>query len=216
MTSSIVRTAWRSSSRWDLASVMTVETTSAGDGVRLLGASSESTANIRASGSVRRSRSGQEETAAQSTPLPQLCARRGNNRTPSPCGPAWAAAGHRSFYSGREGVSSVARECALGRRMNRVKYEIVAGDLLEQRADAIVNSWNRNVIPWWLLIPQGVSGAIKRRAGLEPFRELARHGPISSVGLSSRVPGDFPISGSSTLPGSTCFGGRRSSRSAPR
>ena len=43
---------------------------------------------------------------------------------------------------------------------------------------AIVNAWNRNIIPWWLLLPQGVSGAIKRRAGYEPFRELARHGPI--------------------------------------
>lgn len=28
------------------------------------------------------------------------------------------------------------------------------------------------MIPWWLLWPQGVSGAIKRRAGTAPFREL--------------------------------------------
>ena len=56
--------------------------------------------------------------------------------------------------------------------------EIVAGDLLEQRVEVIVNAWNRNVIPWWLLLPQGVSGAIKRRAGYAPFRELARYGPI--------------------------------------
>ena len=28
------------------------------------------------------------------------------------------------------------------------------------------------------LLPQGVSGAIKRRGGYRPFRELARHGPI--------------------------------------
>jgi len=46
--------------------------------------------------------------------------------------------------------------------------------LLDQDVDVIVNTWNRNVIPWWLLLPQGVSGAIKRRAGLEPFRELGR------------------------------------------
>jgi O-acetyl-ADP-ribose deacetylase len=59
-----------------------------------------------------------------------------------------------------------------------VNYRVVDGDLLDQEADAIVNSWNRNVIPWWLLLPQGVSGAIKRRGGLEPFRELARMGPI--------------------------------------
>lgn len=51
---------------------------------------------------------------------------------------------------------------------------VVEGDLLDQDVEAIVNAWNRNVIPWWLLLPQGVSGAIKRRAGLEPFRELGR------------------------------------------
>ncbi len=49
---------------------------------------------------------------------------------------------------------------------------VVNGDLLDQPVDAIVNAWNRNVIPWWLLLPQGVSGAIKRRAGIAPFREL--------------------------------------------
>lgn len=54
----------------------------------------------------------------------------------------------------------------------------VDGDLLDQDVDVLVNAWNRNVVPWWLLIPTGVSGAIKRRAGTEPFRELARYGPI--------------------------------------
>jgi O-acetyl-ADP-ribose deacetylase (regulator of RNase III) len=54
----------------------------------------------------------------------------------------------------------------------------VYGDLLEQRVDAIVNAWNRNIIPWWLLIPQGVSGAIKRHGGTGPFREVRRHGPM--------------------------------------
>jgi O-acetyl-ADP-ribose deacetylase (regulator of RNase III) len=55
---------------------------------------------------------------------------------------------------------------------------VVEGDLLDQPVDAIVNAWNRNIIPWWLLLPQGVSGAIKRRAGTQPFRELARVGPM--------------------------------------
>jgi len=54
----------------------------------------------------------------------------------------------------------------------------VFGDLLDQDVEAIVNAWNRNVFPWWLLIPQGVSKAIRRRAGRDPFRELARLGPI--------------------------------------
>jgi O-acetyl-ADP-ribose deacetylase (regulator of RNase III) len=59
-----------------------------------------------------------------------------------------------------------------------MNVEVVEGDLLDQQVDVIVNAWNRNIIPWWLLIPQGVSGAIKRRAGLSPFRELARVGPL--------------------------------------
>jgi O-acetyl-ADP-ribose deacetylase (regulator of RNase III) len=59
-----------------------------------------------------------------------------------------------------------------------MKITIVDGDLLDQDVDAIVNAWNRNIIPWWLLIPQGVSGAIKKRGGLQPFRELGRMGAI--------------------------------------
>lgn len=59
-----------------------------------------------------------------------------------------------------------------------MKSEIVQGDLLDQEVDAIVNAWNRNIIPWWLLWPHGVSGAIKKRGGLQPFQEVAKHGPI--------------------------------------
>jgi O-acetyl-ADP-ribose deacetylase (regulator of RNase III) len=55
---------------------------------------------------------------------------------------------------------------------------LVDGDLLDQPVEAIVNAWNRNLIPWWLLLPQGVSGAIKRRAGLRPFVEIGRTGPL--------------------------------------
>lgn len=59
-----------------------------------------------------------------------------------------------------------------------MKVTLVNGDLLDQDVEVIVNAWNRNVIPWWLLLPQGVSGAIKKRAGLTPFRELGRLGSI--------------------------------------
>ncbi|MFN9718834.1 MAG: macro domain-containing protein [Planctomycetota bacterium] len=55
---------------------------------------------------------------------------------------------------------------------------VVDGDLLDQPVDVIVNAWNRNIIPWWLLLPQGVSGAIRKRGGLAPFRELSKLGPI--------------------------------------
>lgn len=52
------------------------------------------------------------------------------------------------------------------------------GDLLDQDVEVIVNSWNRNIIPWWLLLPQGVSGAIKRKGGNSPFKEVFGFGPI--------------------------------------
>jgi hypothetical protein len=42
---------------------------------------------------------------------------------------------------------------------------IVEGNLLDQNVDVIVNAWNRNIMPWWLLLPQGVSGGIKKRGG---------------------------------------------------
>lgn len=59
-----------------------------------------------------------------------------------------------------------------------MKFSVVAGDLLDQKVDVIVNAWNRNIIPWWLLLPQGVSGAIKRRGGTQPFKEVAKFGPM--------------------------------------
>lgn len=59
-----------------------------------------------------------------------------------------------------------------------MEIQTVDGDLLDQDVDVIVNAWNRNIIPWWLLLPQGVSGAIKKRGGYGPFRELSKLGPI--------------------------------------
>ncbi len=77
----------------------------------------------------------------------------------------------------------------------RVNLATVHGDLLDQDVDAIVNAWNRNIIPWWLLIPQGVSGAIKRRAGTWPFRELARHGPMPLGSAVWTTAGSLPFRG---------------------
>lgn len=71
--------------------------------------------------------------------------------------------------------------------------EIRQGDLLDQSdVDVIVNPWNRNFIPWWLLLPAGVSGAIKRRGGFQPFRELRRHGVLAA--------GDAVLTGAGRLP----------------
>lgn len=73
------------------------------------------------------------------------------------------------------------------------EIEIVEGDLLDQDVEVIVNAWNRNVIPWWLLLPQGVSGAIKRRAGYEPLRQLAKYGPIPLGGAVVTGAGRLPF-----------------------
>ena len=70
---------------------------------------------------------------------------------------------------------------------------VVEGDLLDQPVEVIVNSWNLNVIPWWLLLPQGVSGAIKRRGGTGPFRELRRHGPVPLGGAVLTSAGGLPF-----------------------
>jgi O-acetyl-ADP-ribose deacetylase len=53
------------------------------------------------------------------------------------------------------------------------EIKIIEGDLLDQDVDVIVNAWDRNIIPWWLLLPQGVSGSIKRRGGTARFRSAA-------------------------------------------
>lgn len=72
---------------------------------------------------------------------------------------------------------------------------IVDGDLLDQPVEAIVNPWNRNIIPWWLLLPQGVAGAIKRKGGLSPFFELGRHGALPLGGAVFTSAGRLPFRG---------------------
>ena len=73
--------------------------------------------------------------------------------------------------------------------------EIIEGDLLNQDIEVIVNSWNRNIIPWWLLLPQGVSGAIKRKGGVEPFKELAKAGSIPLGEAKLTAAGTLPYKG---------------------
>ena len=54
----------------------------------------------------------------------------------------------------------------------------VDGDLLKQDVEVIVNPWNMNIIPWFILIPQGVSGAIKKYGGVSIFNEIMKKGPM--------------------------------------
>ena len=78
---------------------------------------------------------------------------------------------------------------------------VVEGDILDQPVDVSVKAWNRNLIPSWLLLPQGVSGAIKRRAGTAPFRELRRHGLIPLGGAVRTSAGRLPYRGISHVAG---------------
>lgn len=97
---------------------------------------------------------------------------------------------------------------------------VVDGDLLKQNVEVIVNAWNRNIIPWWLLIPQVVSGAIKRHAGLQPFRELGSMGPIPLGGAVQTSAGRLPykaiihVAGINMLWRSSEFSVRTSARNA--
>jgi O-acetyl-ADP-ribose deacetylase (regulator of RNase III) len=80
------------------------------------------------------------------------------------------------------------------------QVQICEGDLLDQQVEVIVNSWNRNIFPWWLLLPKGVSGAIKRRAGIAPFRELARMGLIPLGGAVVTTAGSLSFKAISPRP----------------
>ncbi|WP_395088522.1 macro domain-containing protein [Armatimonas sp.] len=73
-----------------------------------------------------------------------------------------------------------------------MKPELVWGDICDQPVEVIVNAWNRNIIPWWLLLPQGVSGAIKKQAGYEPFHELASFGPMPLGSAVLTTAGQLP------------------------
>lgn len=74
-----------------------------------------------------------------------------------------------------------------------MQLSIVEGNLLDQKVEVIVNAWNRNIIPWWLLLPQGVSGAIKKRAGYAPFKELRKKGAIPLGGAVATGAGKLPF-----------------------
>ena len=64
---------------------------------------------------------------------------------------------------------------------------IIAGDLVEQRVDAIVNAANNE-----LLLGGGVAGAIRTRGGPAIQRECDAHGPVSV--------GEAAITGGGELP----------------
>lgn len=59
----------------------------------------------------------------------------------------------------------------------KIRVTVVHGSLLDQKdVDAFVNPWNRNFVPRLLLVPHGVSGALKKVTGSRPWKDLARFG----------------------------------------
>ena len=54
----------------------------------------------------------------------------------------------------------------------------LTGDIAEQHCDVLVNPWNRNALPTWLLLPQGVSRALRRAGGARALRQLNLHPPL--------------------------------------
>ena len=71
------------------------------------------------------------------------------------------------------------------------RLTLVQGDITAAQVDVLVNAWNRNFIPYWLLIPQGVAGALRRRAGRVPFREVGRAGLLPLGGLVETSSGEL-------------------------
>lgn len=82
---------------------------------------------------------------------------------------------------------------------------IIHGDLLTQDVEVIINPWNRNFIPWWLLLPQGVSGAIKKRAGYSPFIEISKAGILPLGGAVLTNAGKLPYQGIIHVAGLNAF-----------
>ncbi len=74
-------------------------------------------------------------------------------------------------------------------------FKIIEGDLLSQSVEVIINPWNKNIIPWWLLLPQGVSGQIKKKGGYKPFNELFKIGPIKTGSAVLTSAGKLPYKG---------------------
>ncbi len=73
-----------------------------------------------------------------------------------------------------------------------MRYSVRDGDVTASGADVVVNAWNRNVIPWFLLLMGGVAKAIRGKAGFAPFNELLRKGPIPVGGAVATSPGRLP------------------------
>lgn len=97
---------------------------------------------------------------------------------------------------------------------------VVFGDLFDQAAEALVNPWNRNLLPWRMQSMEGVAGELMERAGREVFDELWESGPISLGGARATGAGRLPqrmiihVASTGLLWGATEESVRESARSA--
>ena len=66
------------------------------------------------------------------------------------------------------------------------------GDVAQRGAEVIVNAWNRNIIPAWMLLPQGVSRAIRKAGGKSAIRAIAARGPLPLGAAWETGAGDLP------------------------
>jgi O-acetyl-ADP-ribose deacetylase (regulator of RNase III) len=71
--------------------------------------------------------------------------------------------------------------------MSAPRIVIIAGDLVEQKVDAIINAANNE-----LILGGGVAGAIRRRGGPAIQRECDAHGPIKVGEAAITGGGDLP------------------------
>lgn len=76
--------------------------------------------------------------------------------------------------------------------VERLTVQRVRGDITALHVDAIVNPWNRNYVPRWMISPGGVSAALKRKTGPEPWRALARRGMLRLGQAVTTSSGDLP------------------------
>ena len=78
-------------------------------------------------------------------------------------------------------------------RASTPKKEIIEieGDVSTRDVDVIVNAWNRNIIPVWLLVPQGVSKAIRRAGGRSAISAISRRAPLPLGAAAATLAGDL-------------------------
>lgn len=69
---------------------------------------------------------------------------------------------------------------------------VIRGNIVQCHVEAIVNAWNRNVIPSWLLLPQGVARAIGQVGGRQIIRDVSRRGPMPLGSAVETTAGALP------------------------